>query len=72
MHRSKKMQRYIIRVALESMIIITLMIRRESGGRKPERTQREIWWKLLQNYSQRQIITILLLYCQSFPSDSFE
>ena len=47
MQRSKKMQRCVIRVALESMIIITPVIRRERGRRKTERMQQEIWWKLL-------------------------
>lgn len=34
--RSKKMQRCVITVALESMIIITPVIRRERGRRKTE------------------------------------
>lgn len=41
------MERCVIRVALESTIIITPMIRRERGRRKTVRMQQEILWKLL-------------------------
>lgn len=40
------MERCVIRVALESTVIITLVIRRETERRKTVRMQQEILWKL--------------------------
>lgn len=42
----EKAERCVVRVALESTVIITLVIRRETERRKAVRMQQEILWKL--------------------------